>query len=311
MKENAVNEPLDQLDMPLLLALDALVREGNITRAARSLGITQPAMSARLTRLRQIFDDKLFVPANIGRGVVATPRTLALAPSLEDALDTLRRLVRSGRPFEPRTSSRTFVIAMHDNPAMMVGAGLIARALSSAPAASFALVIPNGETISAELERGRVDLLIGSPETVDPSMIVRGFLGSRFVTAQRKGHPRGSGAIDLDRFCELDHLLVSTDGGGFTGLVDQSLAALGRQRHVAASIQSYALAPFVVEATDLVCTLPARLLSRFTETLDLFDPPLELSPFALSMIWHPRNQEDEGHIWLRGLIAAAVENLKA
>lgn len=154
-------------------------------------------------------------------------------------------------------------------------------------------------------------MLIADPRAADPNLIARRLLTERFVTAQRKGHPRGSASFDLDAFCEQDHLLISTDGAGFAGVVDVGLAALGRRRRVAASIQSYALAPFIVQATDLICTLPRRLLSRFENSLELYEPPLEIEAFALSMIWHPRNQDDAGHLWLRGQLEAVARNATA
>ena len=111
--------------------------------------------------------------------------------------------------------------------------------------------------------------------------------------------------MDLDTYCNLSHLIVSSEGGGFSGIVDELLASRGRERRVAASVQSYALAPLVVSASDLLCTLPRRLLSRFSTALDLFDPPFELLDYELSAFWHPRRQDDPAHIWLRDRIAEA------
>ena len=105
--------------------------------------------------------------------------------------------------------------------------------------------------------------------------------------------------MNLDAFCGLDHLLISTTGGNFSGVIDSSLATLGRSRKVAVSIQSYALAPVVVAQSDLLCTLPRRFLQKFTDDLDLFQPPLTLQNFQLSAFWHERMKNDPGHTWLR------------
>jgi DNA-binding transcriptional LysR family regulator len=225
---------------------------------------------------------------------------------LAAALEALRRLTHHPPSFDPSTDQRTFTIAMHDNPAMMLAPGLISRVRSLAPGCRLAVVTPNRSAVAAELERGRVDLLIGTPEMVDESFVGRTLLSEKFATAQRRGHPRGSGPIDLDGFCALDHLLVSAEGHAFSGLVDDRLAAMGRHRRVAASVQSYALAPFLLETSDLVCTLPRRLLARFSGTLELFEPPLELKEFGLSMIWHRRSHDDEGHRWLRAQLDATA-----
>ena len=111
---------------------------------------------------------------------------------------------------------------------------------------------------------------------------------------------------DLDTFCALDHVLVSADGGGFAGVVDRALAALGRTRHVAVSVQSYALAPLVVAGSDRVCTMPRRILERFAADLDVFAPPLALPRTEIFAFWHPRSQADQGHAWLREQLYAAA-----
>jgi DNA-binding transcriptional LysR family regulator len=127
-----------------------------------------------------------------------------------------------------------------------------------------------------------------------------------FLTAQRKGHPRGTAALDLDAFCALDHLLISSDGAGFSGLVDDALARLGRTRRVTVSIQSYALAPVILANSDCVCTLPRRFLERFTHDLDVQPPPLKLASATLAALWHPRSQEDPGHRWFRECLYEAA-----
>lgn len=302
---------LEDLEVALLLALDALLRDRNITWAARRLGITQPAMSARLARLREVFGDRLFVPAANGRGVVPTQRAIMLEPVLTLTLESLRRLIEADRGFDPASCQRTFTVAMHDNPAMMMAASLVRRVHALAPKVRVVIVLPNAKSIDEELEAGRVDLLVGRADAANGQWIGRALISESFVTAQRKGHPRGDGPFDLDSFCNHDHLLISADGGGLIGLVDEALVRLGRERRVAASIQSYALAPLVIEGSDLLCTLPRRLLSRFTGTLNLFAPPFELGAFELSLFWHPRSQDDAGHAWLRTQLTEAVRTVTA
>ena len=132
----------------------------------------------------------------------------------------------------------------------------------------------------------------------------RKLFDEEFVTAQRKGHPRGTGPLSLAEFCALDHLLVSTMGGRFSGLVDAVLAREGVERSVTVSIQSYALAPTLLATSDLVCTLPRRFLQRYAGQLDLMVPPLEFGRFQLSAFWHPRAANEPAHVWLREQIFA-------
>jgi DNA-binding transcriptional LysR family regulator len=290
---------ISELDLNLLLALEALLEERNVTHAAARLKISQPALSARLVRLRSLFADPLFVPASTGRGVVPTPRAAEMQPPLADALAKLRRMMEGPAVFDPRQSRRTFVIAIQDNPAAILMPGLISRMMAVAPATRMALINP-GRDITEKLEEGAVDVLVGiTHNTVGGDMIRRPLFDDHFLTAQRKGHPRGRGPIDLDTFCALDHLMISADGGGFSGVVDVALSAIGRQRRVAVSIQSYALAPLILANSDCLCTLPHRFLNRFAHQLDWAPPPLELARFSLMALWHPRSQDDPAHAWLR------------
>jgi DNA-binding transcriptional LysR family regulator len=302
---NTATSKLQMLDADLLMALDALLEDQNVTQAARRLGITQSAMSARLNKLRTVFEDRLFVATSNGRGVVATPRALSMRTAVSTALAALQALVESSDTFDPLTSTRTFTIAMRDNPASILGPGLIARCQRLAPKVRMALILPDHQVIQAAMQSGAVDLLIDSPTRAHADWLSRKVVEERFATAQRKGHPRGAGPLDLDAYCKWDHLLVSADGGSFHGLVDDVLDSRGRKRRVAASVQSYALAPMIVETSDLLCTLPRRLLARFSTALDLFDPPFELVEFQLSAFWHARSQDDPAHRWLRDQIVEA------
>lgn len=296
---------LDDADLGLLVALEALLAERNVTRAASRLGIGQPALSARLARLRHLFDDPLFVPAAGGRGMVPTPRALALQDSLADALGLLRGMLRLPDSFDPTTSRRTFVVALQEQPAAALASALAAAVVASGPSVRLAFVTPK-RGVEAQLEDGRVDLLIAPPEQAGGALMARRLFDDEFLTAQRRGHPRGTAPLDIDAFCALDHLVVSTGGGGFSGIVDRTLAGMGRARRVALSVQSYSLAPLLVAETDCVCTLPGRLLRRFGSGIDLFPPPLPLPPLTLMALWHARNQWDPGHLWLREHVYRAV-----
>lgn len=297
---------LAKLDIDLLLALDALLEESNVTRAAKRLSIQQSALSARLARLRGIFDDRLFIPSPSGRGVLPTPRALALQPILAQALTNLKAMVEPGDRFEPTTSDRTFTIALFENPAATLAPDLVARLRTAAPHVRLRLVMPNGPQMMDLLESGKVDIFIGPRSKAHDSWLSRRLFVTNFTTAQCKHHARGRGALNLDEFCAHDHLLVSTEGSGFAGYVDDALSLLGRRRRVAISIESYALAPIILAASDFLCTLPRRFLQRFTDTLDLFETPLTLETVEFVAHWHPRSHEDVGHAWLREQLFAVA-----
>lgn len=308
-----VSAKVEGLDINLLLTFDALLDSHNVTQAARRLGITQPALSGRLGRLRALFDDRLFVPGASGRGVVPTSRALELKPLVQEVVERLRALTTPAKAFDAAKSARTFVIAAYENPGAMLAPALVPRVRSLAPAIRLAFVLPKPAQIVSELESGKVDLFVGvGASRAHARRVEGGLLISRtlfkddFLTAQRRGHPRGTGPLTLQGFCELDHLLVSNEGGGFSGLVDEALAREGGERHVAVSVQSYVLAPLVLAASDLVCTLPRRLLERFAGAVDVVPPPLELGHLELVAYWHERGHNDPGHQWLRQQVFAAA-----
>ena len=298
-------------DTSLLLTLDALLRDQNVTHAATRLNITQSALSARLTRLRQLLNDPLLIPAASGRGMIPTPHAVALQPELSKLIERLNDFLQTAHSFDPKTSNRIFRIAATDNPAAILAPDLIALIKSQAPAVRIAFTLPNKAQIAEHLEQGDVDLFVGTAEDGASGLITNALFDDAFVTAQRIGHPRGKAALTLDQFCSLDHLLISTSGGRFSGMIDHALAEVGRERIVSVSIQSYALAPLVLATTDCICTLPRRFLERFAAVLDLFEPPLALASFQMNLFWHPRMRRDPAHTWLRRQVTESARQRRS
>lgn len=297
--------PISDMDIDLILTLDALLQDRNITHAAARLGISQPALSARLARLRTLFGEPLFIPSPHGRGVLPTPRAEALRPQVASVLRGISAMF-APTAFDAQTSSRTFVIALHENPALMLGTGLLNQIRTDAPGIRLRFALPEIADLPQQLENGDVDIYIGVSAGAHDGWVRRKLLDDAFATAQRKGHPRGTVPLDLESYCALSHLVVSSAGDPFTGFVDQTLAGLGYQRHVAMSTQSYAMAPALIAGTDLVCTLPERMLKQFACTLDLFAPPLPLQPITINMYWHPKNSQDPANAWLREQLLRAA-----
>ena len=298
-----MSEP--DLDIGLLRAFAALYAQRNVTRAAEQLGIGQPALSARLTRLRALFGEALFTPSSTGRGVVPTARADQLDPLVRDLITRLHRL---GEPvaFDPTTSERTFRLALYENPAVMLIPDLVCRLQSTGPNIRIAVVAPDRERMSEGMEDGSIDMFVGSGRT-SSLWLSRTLFEEHFVVAQRAGHPRGRGPLSLDEFCALDHVLISAEGVGFSGLVDDTLAMMNRRRRVTVSVQTYALAPLVVANSDCLCTLPRRFLAKYAAAIEIMEPPFALDAMGLTAFWHPRHQDDEGHGWLRGQIFAAAQ----
>ncbi len=300
------------IDLNLLVSLDALLEESNVTRAAQRLHLTQPAVSTQLARLRQMFGDPLLIPAPSGRGMTRSVRGAELMAPLKAALAQLEVLVREQPSFDPFADTRRFAIAGSDQAVAVLGFRLMrAWPERAGPNVQLAFVTAGQSTSVDRFERGEIDLLIGSERMVPTWAKARKLYDERFVFVQRKRHPRGTSPLDLDTYCALDHVLVSTSGGSFFGFMDEHLEALGRSRRVALSVQHFTAVPELVALTDYVSTLPSRLVTHHRDKLDVFELPFEAHGFSMSAAWHPRSQLDPANMWLRETLADIARNWAA
>lgn len=300
-------DDIKAIDLNLLRSLDVLIEEANVTHAAARVGVTQPGMSAQLARLRALFGDPLLVPSERGRGMAPTSRALELRAPLRAALKDLAAVVRTPARFDPQTDARAFAFAATDNAVVVLGLPLIER-LRETAGPGIRLAFSNaGSDIAAQLERGDIDLLIGSERMVPPAMKARKVLDETYVMIQRKAHPRGSAPLSLEAYCALEHVLVSTSGGSFHGFIDEQLETLGHRRRVALSVHQFVIAPMIVASTDFVSTLPRRFAARFADRVDPFDLPFAAKGFSLFAAWHPRAHADLALAWLRGQLAETAK----
>ncbi len=296
------------LDLDLLRVFDHLHRERHLTRAARLLGLSQPAVSRALTRLRDALGDPLFVRAP--RGIVPTPRADALAAEVREIL---RRTTALTQPAEldPAVLERTFVLASVD----LVEADLLPRlaALLAKEAPRVAITSrPIGVDASEALSTGRVDLAIGVRSNVPPDAMSTQLFEDDFVCVVRRGHPAMKKKLTLEQFASLSHVLISPAGTPGS-VVDEALAKHGLTRRIAVRTHTFLAAPRVVAATDHVLTGPRRVLTAMARVdgLQLFAPPVALRGFAVLMAWHPRVQIDPVHVWLRGVVKRAAVSPQA
>jgi len=293
------------VDLNLLVSLQVLLEECNVTKAATRLHLTQPAVSTQLGRLRILFNDPLLVPAENGRGMIPSAHALSLADPLRTLLSQMESLVNHHPGFDPHADQRSFRIAASDNATTVLGSALMEKLPEIAgPGIRIGFQNSDQQHIATQLERAEIDLLIGSERMVPPTMKARKLLDEHFVMAQRKEHPRGRRKLTLDGYCRLRHVLVSTSGGSFHGFMDEHLEELGRQRSVALSVQSFAVAVELLCRSDYVATLPSRLAARYADRLDIFALPFASRGFSLFAAWHPRNHADPGLLWLRETLAA-------
>jgi DNA-binding transcriptional LysR family regulator len=294
-------------DLDLLRALDVLLTERHVTRAARRLGITQSALSQQLARLREYFSDDLLVAAR--PTMALTHRAEALAGPLSAALAELRAALQAGAPFSATEADRQFILLGNE---LLEGWGL--RHFVPVLAVEAPLVrigVERAEINFAErLEAGTADLAF-MPEILVRSSLRRTRLWTEeFVVLMRRGHPAARGRLTLERYLAFPHVLVAPRGTPGS-LVDDALARLGARRRVAVRVQHFMSAPFVLTDSDLLLTCPKMVVAFASEWLPLAvkQPPVVLERDSVAMVWHERMQRDPGHAWLRGRLQQLVAEL--
>jgi DNA-binding transcriptional LysR family regulator len=285
---------LSAVDLNLLVALDALMRERHVTRAAKRVGLTQSAMSHALARLRELFGDELLV--RTPRGMEATVRGVALAPMVREALAQVSRVLAPRESFDPLTLEREFVIATADYGAMVLVPALLARLRVVAPRVKLRVMLPTLDA-EAELSRGTVDLTWNArPPPLPPRLMASKLWDDRFVCVVRRDHPRVGKRMTLARFLELDHAQIAVRGLP-GGPVDDALAAIGKERRVVFFVAHFLVAPRIVAESDLVLVLAERMARLFEKELRLkvLPVPVLVSGFEIWQLWHPRMQSDPAH----------------
>jgi len=298
---------LHGIDLNLLTALRALLEARNVTRAAERAGLSQPAMSRALGRLRALLDDPLLVRGP--EGLVPTPRAQALHEPLLRALAEIEGLIQAPR-FDPATATGRFTVMTTDYTAVTLMPAVLTRLRREAPGIDLSLRGMGVEAVELAAANA-VDIIITALGAEAPS----GFYTQRlyedgYVCLLRAGHPAAAEPLTLDRFVALDHALISTTGRGL-GPVDSALERIGRRRRVALRIQHFLAAPWLIAASDLILTLPRRLgqWAAPQAGLALLEPPLDVGTTALAQAWHARRHHDPAHAWLRGLMAQAARQM--
>lgn len=290
-----------RLDLNLLVTLETLLVEQNVTRAAARLNLSQPAVSAQLNRLRHELGDPLLIPAQ--RGMTPTAKAQELLSPLREALDQVRAVVSVHKHFDPAKAELTVAIACTDYLQAAIVTPLIVDLRSRAPGIRIALRNLDLQQLEAQMVRGEVDLALMTPEAAPLGLRTRHLFDERYVLIGRREHPRLRQTITVETFAELDQIIVSLDGGGFETPVDRVLAGLGHKRHATVSAASFLIVPEIVARSDFVALVPERLVRDRTEALTVLDSPVPADNFAVGMVWHERTHGHPGQRWIRETIA--------
>jgi DNA-binding transcriptional LysR family regulator len=293
-----------RLDLNLLVTLEALLAEQNVTKAAARLHLSQPAVSAQLSRLRDEFGDPLLIPAQ--RGMTPTAKAIELLDPLRQALDQVRAAVTTHANFDPAKARLTVAIACTDYLQIAVIKPLVVKLRRKAPRLRVALHNLDTQQLELQMARGDVDLALMTPQDAPSSLRTRHLFDERYVLIGRRNHPRLREGMTVQEFAELEHVIVSLRGGGFVTPVDNALAALGLRRNVVLSAASFAFVPEIVSNSDYVALVPERLVDRRVSKLKRVNCPVPVEGFAVGMVWHERTHGHSGQRWIREAIVTLI-----
>ncbi|MFK3796352.1 LysR family transcriptional regulator [Pseudomonas sp. NPDC088444] len=285
-------------DMNLLIALDALLEEGSVVGAAKRMHLSPAAMSRTLTRVREALGDPVLVRA--GRGLVPTPRALALQEQVRSLVEQATEVFQARDEVDMRTLQRRFNVRSNDVFFGAFGGHLVDALRLQAPDASLRFA-PEGEGDDDALREGRIDLHVTSRRNFGPEMKVQQLFTTRFVALAREDHPIFNAPVTPERFAEYDHVSVSRRGRPH-GPIDAALELLGLSRRVTLTTPNFHSAIFSIAASDLIVSLPETVLWGMDELglrMRPFVIPLDFEPVNVVQAWHPRFDKDPAHRWLR------------
>lgn len=287
-------------ELQLLYVFDAVMTERSVTRAADRLAMTQPAVSNAISRMRQVWDDPLFVRK--GRQIEPTSYAFSLWDRIKGPIYDLSGAVRS-TTFDPAQANRTFRIAVTDATVEMIWLDLAKRLERMAPAVDLHAVPYTPEGTYNDLREANVDLAISMITQHDHSLRSIWLFQTGYELAMRADHPLAGRQISMVDFVEARHLLVSMSGEAH-GVVDSYLDQAGLKRRIALTVNEFAGVPRLLQHTDLICTVPTVTLEGegFKEGLWTTPLPFDIDPTSIYMIWHARNDRDPGIVWMRELI---------
>jgi len=294
---------LARLDLNLLVTLDALLAERNVTRAARRLSLSQPAVSVQLGKLRRALQDPLLLPGP--RGMAPTSLAAALEGPLREALQQLVQVIAPARRFDPARATLTWRVAASDYGERAIVQPLLPHLRRSAPGARLAVVDAAPLRMGRQAENAEIDLGFVTVDSAPPGLRGRPLFTERYLLAGRADHPALRRRPTLAQFCRLEFAIVSPDGGGFRGAADTALEAMGLRRQVVLSVPHFLFLISAVAHSDLVALVPARVAVG-APGLRVVEPPLEVPGYEMAMVWHERVHRDPAHAWLREQVVGSL-----
>lgn len=299
---------LQSVDLNLLMVLNVLLEERNVTRAGARLALSQPATSHALSRLRALFRDPLLVRGPRGMQLTATAERLR-AP-LRSAIDGLANTLEEFQSFDARATKWHVQIGMTDYVGFTLLPALHRRLAADAPGVDLAVSLVSKDQAPLLLDGGQIDLATGFFADAPRQFLRQHLFRDSFVCLMRKTHPLLKKRLTIERLLSFPHVAILSRGETL-GIVDQTLAEQGITRHSSVTTSHYLLAPFLLQSSDLVAMLPRRIAIGLGGLLDLRmrEPPIRIPGFGVEMMWHPRLNRDRGLSWLRSVMAEVSSTL--
>ena len=296
------------VDLNLLVVFDAVMRERHVTRAAKRIGMTQPAVSNALSRLRHIAKDDLFIRAS--DGVVPTARALELGPPIRQAISLVENAF-DPTTFDPKNSIDEFNIAISNYTASILFPQLARILEKEAPNINVRSKQLGDVDLLKELEAANIDFIIAGQQLQETeNFISQELYDEDFVCVMRKGHPLAKKKqLTVKEFSQSKHLMVATTGKAF-GFVDYLLEAKGLKRRVAMTVNQFLVAPAIIRESNMILTVSKRVAERFRlDSVKIFPLPLITNPLRLKLIWHKRTDTNVGNKWIRDKIINICKNI--
>ncbi len=292
---------LKDVDLNLLLVFNQLRLERRVSAVADTLGVTQPAVSNALARLRTLFGDELFL--RTPRGMEPTPFAEQMAEPVAAALGLIDSALNQRSSFDPATSQRAFTIAMTDIGEIYFLPALMAAMSLRAPGVRISTVRNTAASLKDDMESGRVDLAVGLLPQLKAGFFQRRLFKQRYVCLMRQEHRLAKRAFGLREFTAAEHVVVASAGTGH-GMIDEWLERAGIQRHARLAVPHFVAVGHILRTTEMIATVPEAFAEQVAEPFGLVyrKHPAALPDIAINLFWHARNHRDPSSQWLRSLM---------
>lgn len=301
-----------KIDLNLMRVFQALIQDGNLTRAGYRLDLSQPAMSHALSKLRKLMGDELFI--RIPSGMQPTEIALRIAPDIQRGLQLIEAALAGKSNFDPSACNRTFQILMSDIGEIAYLPRLLLRLSELAPKANLRIIQLPRESYHEAFVNGDSDLAIGFLPSLQAGFYQQRLFTDSYVCLVRDGHPRLKDSLSIEEFEAEAHILIEAGGSRYkssslqsstTTLIEQHISELGIMRRVALRVPHFIVVPDIVNSTDYVATVPSYVVKHMVPrpSLRMLQLPFEVPKFEIKLFWHERGHNDPGNRWLRGVLS--------